>query len=232
MTRRAATARTYARALERELARHSEGPFVFSERDWDLATRWHDRGVPLGLVLEILRSRKRPAHRLGKIASDVDEQWNAVTAGRLRSRANPSGARPDEKAPETGAGVRAPTEPSTASEASVADVLRAVRLHAECTAALGARLDAIATLAETATDTGELDTAVDRALLDLARPERIASERRRVREALDSRADRWTPAEFRREIDRALARGLRRTLGLPRKLGDVEHARARRNPDA
>ena len=76
------TVRAYARALEAALSRLNDRPVVFSERDWELATRWHRRGIPLGAVLEALESRRnRPPRNLGAISRAVEEQWDVDALG-------------------------------------------------------------------------------------------------------------------------------------------------------
>ena len=48
------TAGSYARALAEALSRLRERPTVLSPRDWSLVSEWYSRGIPLGLVLDVL----------------------------------------------------------------------------------------------------------------------------------------------------------------------------------
>lgn len=84
------SARAYARTLERALADLHDGPVVFTHRDWDLATRWHARGIPVGVVLDALEAkRKRPPRGLGAVAAAVEESWRVVQSGTIAAPAEP-----------------------------------------------------------------------------------------------------------------------------------------------
>jgi len=83
LSRPQSTLRIYVRTLERALAEQADRPVVLSHRDWHLATEWHEKGVPLGLILETLDECKGKAIRsLSALASRVDEAWGVVLAGR------------------------------------------------------------------------------------------------------------------------------------------------------
>ena len=84
------TARAYAREIERTIERLSGRPVVFSHRDWDLARRWHDDGVPLGMVLELLQDKgARAARGLRSIAAAVEAAWSVVRSGEIRAEPAP-----------------------------------------------------------------------------------------------------------------------------------------------
>ena len=86
---RTQSARAYARTLERALADLHDGPVVFTHRDWDLASRWHELGIPVGVVLDALDAkRKRPPRGLGAVATAVEESWRVVQAGRVPTAAD------------------------------------------------------------------------------------------------------------------------------------------------
>ena len=78
-------ARQYVRMLEEGLACRSEGPRVFSQRDYRLAINWYEAGIPVGMILEILDGRRTGARSLTQIASRVDESWKAVRVGEAGS---------------------------------------------------------------------------------------------------------------------------------------------------
>ncbi len=86
----------YVRAVERALAALDSRPFVLSARDFARVSDWYARGIPLGLVREVLDEKSRrapgglPAGRaLSKIAPAIEEAWQAVLEGRLGATAVP-----------------------------------------------------------------------------------------------------------------------------------------------
>ena len=88
----------YARAIEHRFAERAARPLVLSPRDWVRISDWHDRGVPLALVLESIdaafetRRRSRATPRsLAYIAALVEESWRTVLDGRrVRDTAGPA----------------------------------------------------------------------------------------------------------------------------------------------
>ena len=88
--RKGAGAVRYVRAVERALADLDNRPFVLSARDFARVSDWYARGIPLGLVREVLDDKTRRApgglaasRALSKIAPAVEEAWQAVREGRL-----------------------------------------------------------------------------------------------------------------------------------------------------
>lgn len=111
------SARDYARTLERALADLHDGPVVFTHRDWDLANRWHARGIPVGVVLDAIEAkRKRPPRGLGAIATAVEESWEVVESGRIE---------PPSCAPSTGRPVATSRDDETLPAAIAPDVREA-----------------------------------------------------------------------------------------------------------
>lgn len=182
---RSDTLRTYVRRLEERVRRRTGRAGAFPHRDWDLARRWHDAGIPVGLVLEILDARgKRPLHGLTSIARAVEEAWAVVRSGRL-ARAG---------APEPGAagGERgAPSDRLVAAIAAMDDgALR--RALGEVADAFAGRPDApgIDDALDRAIEIGspaevrsEVEAEVDRALaphVGSMPPETLAATRRRA----------------------------------------------------
>lgn len=72
----------YVRRLEQALSRLTAGPRVFTQRDWHLATRWCESGIPVGLVLEVLNEAGCGVASLSKISKKVESSWEAVRKGR------------------------------------------------------------------------------------------------------------------------------------------------------
>ncbi len=58
---------------------------MFTQRDWGLATRWHNMGIPVGMVLEILKETRLGNRGLARIARKVEESWEAVASGRAET---------------------------------------------------------------------------------------------------------------------------------------------------
>lgn len=92
MNRPRSSLRVYVRTLERIFADRFDAPVVFSRRDWALAKEWHERGVPVGLVLEALNEcGGKVVRSLSSVASIVEETWEVVQAGRRISHAGETG---------------------------------------------------------------------------------------------------------------------------------------------
>jgi hypothetical protein len=192
-----ATVRTYVRALEQSLSRSADRPVVFSSRDWELAARWHDSGIPLGLVLDILEERAdRAVRSLAYIAPRVLEAWNAVLAGRVSGR--------EETGPQTeGAGDPAGAWRRVLQGESGATPLRRLLEH------LLESLDA-------GGDPSTVDRLLDEGIAEAApRPlrEEVEAEAGRVLEPYRSR---MAPEVFQATLVRSVRDRIRKRLRLPR----------------
>lgn len=101
MSRDSSTVTAYVRALEGALSRSADRPVVISSRDWHLATDWHDRGIPLGLVLDVLEECSgKTVRSLAYLAPRVEEAWSVVLSGRTMPRAaDPEGVGGDPPSP-------------------------------------------------------------------------------------------------------------------------------------
>ncbi len=191
----AVTARTYARALEQAMERLAGRPVVFSHRDWDLARRWHDDGVPLGLVLELLEDRGARAGRgLRSVASAVESAWSVVRAGELRPDPSPTASRPATDVPAE----NPYTAPNPDSGASIAELLR----HAAARYRHGDPRSAI-------------DADLDRALPGASPASWLDAAERDVETRLAAYRGRLPPREFDRVLARARIDALRARAGLP-----------------
>lgn len=181
--------RTIAAALERVRGR----PTVLSERDWDLANRWHDRGIPVGLVLEILEERRhRPPRSLAAIATRVEESWSAVESGRRSTgRATVPGT-----APAPGDSWRAALSAGGLPD-GIAGVVRTAL-----------------TELERGEDPREVEEHLDDALARVAPPEILREIAARVDGDLARYRDRMPAAMIRPTRDRAIANALRGLFGL------------------
>jgi hypothetical protein len=195
---------TYVRALERQLERFHEPPFVLSPKDWALAEDWHGRGVPLELVVECLEAaaERRPRGRrprrpplLAHVKAEVEEGWTVIRQGRL---------------PAAGAGkpVQVPGDARALWE-------RAAE-RAGAATALGRLLSELLARLREGADADAIDARLERELVQVV-PEGLVEEVRRgaAAEILPFRG-RWDPATFEAACERALRSRLRRRLGLPR----------------
>ncbi len=174
---------------------------MLSPRDWRLATEWHDRGVPLGLVLEILESRAgRPPRGLAGIAAAVEDAWSAVEAGRA--------------SPARGDGVprRASATPLGASEA-----WEDARARAPAGSALRDLLERLVQESHSGLSDDELDARLDDALAASVPAEFRDGAEREARERLAPHRRRMPPEAYASTLHRAVVDRLRQRLGLPRR---------------
>jgi len=81
-------ASVYAREIEREWSRMLDRPVVLSPRDWALISDWHEREIPLALILESMRHAaehprgRRPPRSLAYLVPGIEEAWRVVLDGR------------------------------------------------------------------------------------------------------------------------------------------------------
>jgi len=193
----------YARAIERRWTDFVGRPAVLSPSDWRWISEWHERGIPVQLIIECLDAaeERRRAGRgaksprgLSYLATAVDESWSVILDG----RAEPA---PDE-------GAREAREPFDAwrrrfdGEASGSPLKPLLaRLLAEL---------------EAGADPEQIDEALEREL--------GAAVPQGLREAAESEARSWlethragmSEQEFDRAVDRAVILRLRRRLQLPK----------------
>jgi hypothetical protein len=91
----ALTAEAYARRIERRWSKLSERAVVLSPREWAQLLAWHERGVPLEIVMQALvdvveRAQRRGAvPRLSRVATAVEAAWATVVDGRIARAADP-----------------------------------------------------------------------------------------------------------------------------------------------
>jgi len=190
----------YARALEQALGEIRERPVVLSPRDWMLVVAWHERNIPLAVILEALEASARRGggpRSLAYIAAAVDEAWNLIVDGRAGSvvTAVPTGG-------PTVSSVRKEWADAarTAGEASPLASL----LHE-----LLARLDR----GEPAV---EVDRALDAAIASLRPPDEVARVESEVDDELTPFRGRLPPHRLEETRARAVAARLRAALRLPR----------------
>ncbi len=193
----------YVRAVERALAAMDSRPFVLSARDFARLSDWHARGVPLGLVLEVLeeKSRKAPgglaaSRALARIAPAVEEAWQAVREGSAA----------------TGAiGTAAPLPPIEHALAA----WRRVRDAAPGTP-LAALLERILARGASGEGPAALDDALDFDLAAAAPAEIVARAEADTARELAPFRKRMAPSVFDATRRRSVADRLRRALDLPR----------------
>jgi hypothetical protein len=177
------------------MERLSGRPVVFSHRDWDLARRWHDQGVPLGMVLELLEERgERAARGLRSIASGVESSWQVVCAGEVRIGSR-SAAPPE---PES-----TPADPYAAAAART-DVLELARL-----------LHIASTRSREGDDRAAIDLDLDRELAQACPAAWLEEAARDIATRLAPYRGRLPPTELDRVRARARRDALRARVGLP-----------------
>jgi len=191
--------RRYLRAVEAAWSKLLGRPAIVSPREFTIIDRWRRRGVPLGIVLEVLRDagkRRSGAtpRALTAFAHAVEEAWLAVAAGRLAP--NPTGSLP-------------------ARDTATSDWERAKNRCAP-----GTPLHALLTklLAEGALGaSGQvLDAALDASLAAAVPEEMRAVATEVTARALADFRTRMSDEEFQKTFARALADRLRAVLVLPR----------------
>ncbi len=189
------TVRQYVRKLEDALARRAEGPRVFTQRDYRLATRWHQEGVPVGLILEIMERRKVAARGLSQVAVRVEESWRAVCAGRLGDgERQPIPASP-EAGPERLLVMAVQGAPPSSRLRRLLQTL--LEQHRA-----GASPDALERILE-----AELPGAVP--------PELLQEAENEAKQTLDPHRDRMPPEAFRETVRKGVLARLRRVAGIP-----------------
>jgi hypothetical protein len=190
----------YARALEQALGEIRERPVVLSPRDWMLVVAWHEREIPLAVILEVLGASARKGggpRSLAYIAAAVDEAWNLILDGRAGSVVSgaPTGG-------PTVSSVRKEWD-DAATAAGEASALFCL-LHD-----LLARLDR----GEPAVD---LDRELDAAIASVRPPDEVARIESEVDDELMPFRGRLPPHRLAETRARAVAARLRTALRIPR----------------
>jgi len=192
-------ASVYAREVEREWSRMLDRPVVLSPKDWALISDWHEREIPLNLILESMRHaaehpRGRSAPRnLAYIAPAIEEAWRVVLDGRLR---------PSET----------PTRPSTIDPAEA----WRHRLRIETAdSPLGRLLDELLAAYEAGGPTEWLDARLNEQLITCVSEAVLRSATDQVSAELAPFSERMDAATLDRTCRSAIVDRLRRTLDLP-----------------
>jgi hypothetical protein len=196
------TSRTYVRALAAALERSQDRPVILSAKDWDLASDWCARGIPLGFVLELMEERvKRPPRSLAALARAVDEAWDVVRSG-------------ERGAPPAATGAGAPDRECSRNTASraVAFETSARQSPPRCVEALQA---AARDLRE-GSAAADVDRTLDDALETICPPEWIRAAALEVDDELRRCGANLPPEARERTRVRAVRDVLRTRLGLPR----------------
>jgi len=190
------TGRQYVRKLDDALASRSEGPRMFSQKDYRLATSWYEQGVPLGLILDLLSRRKVAARSLSQIASRVEESWKAVCAGKLQADSGPETVAAGDEGPELQLARALEEAPPTSGLYSLLiQLLEDFR-------------------AGEAPET--LERLIDQELRGAVRPEQLQEAEEQARNGMESHRRRMPPEVFRETIRKAILARLRRMTGIPR----------------
>ncbi len=202
----------YVRAVERALGALDPRPFVLSARDFARVTDWHARGVPLGLVLEVLSEKNRQApgglsagRALARIAPAVEEAWQTVREGRIP-------ALPDA--------VAGPLPPI----ARAIDAWRRARDAAPGTP-LAALLGRLLERQESGQPTERLDAELDLSLAAAAPAALVSRAESDAERELGPFRRRMEASAFEATRRRSVVDRLRRTLDLPRLALTRNHGR-------
>jgi hypothetical protein len=205
------------RSIERYWAQLVQRPIVLSPGEWSMLCDWHERGVPLSLVREIMEERQARRSSRGNsgetglrslryIAPAVEEAWQVVVQGRLA----------DAHAEVRGTGQGATGEPEASSKARASELWGHCRQHAPEDSALRDLLHELLDRLERGAAPEELDGELD-SRLTLAVPEAL---RQAAEDAVDARLaphrERMNSSIFLETRRRAVVDRLRRSLGLPR----------------
>jgi hypothetical protein len=193
--------RRYVRSVEDAWARLRARPTVLSPRDFEIVDGWRRRGIPVGVVLEVLdhQAKRRTSggrRSLAFLATAVEEAWSAVSGGRSATAA-----------------------PATSAGPGVGDAWRAAAVRAAAGTPLHSLLVELQSEAEAGTAAAELDRRLDEALPGVVPPEILARAERETAAALASFRSRMSEDEFARTSSRARADRLRAALSLPRIAG-------------
>jgi len=196
---RTTEASRFARTIERRWSELLGEAVVLSRRDWACIGAWHARGVPLGLVLELMqqaceqrRGRGRPP-RLSSLHAAVEQTWSVVVEGRRRAPAVDEG--------QAAAGVEAWRH-----------ALRDLPADAALAALLGDLLDRL----ERGEAPENLDAELDERLAVAVPPGESEAVEREVAAELAPYRSRIDAALLERTFRRAVAVRLRRRYDLPR----------------
>ena len=195
--------RRYALAIERRWMEFLGRPAVLSPSDWRWISEWHERGIPLELIVDCLdaaeerrragRGAKRP-RGLSYLAAAVDESWSVILDGRVSQEVREvSGA---SREPPEAWRRRLEQEPS----GSPLQALLAVLL---------ADLEA-------GTDAERVDEALESSLHESVPPALREAAEAEARSWLESHRSSMSPEEFENAVQRAAVVRLRRRLQLPR----------------
>jgi hypothetical protein len=197
------SAATYARRIERRWCELLEQPVVLSPRDWSLLNEWHERGIPLQIVVEAMqttieRSRTRgraPRTALSSLSHTVEDAWGAIVDGRRGGPATFGEAPgPTPRSAESWR-RRAKTEGGSALGALLTDLLRRLDRGAEPVA---------------------LDAELDRRIAEASDPGVRCEIEREIERQLDPHRSRLSAAQIERTRARALVDRIRGRMGLAR----------------
>ena len=185
-------------------------PAVLSPRDWRWITEWHERGIPLELIVECLdaaeerRRAGRGATRprgLSYLAAAVDESWSVILDGRV-SQGTPEVSQEAREVP------RDSHEPLEAWRR---------RLEREPPGSpLRTLLAALLADLESGTDAERVDEALERALHESVPSALREAAEAEARSWLESHRSGMSEGEFENAVQRAAIIRLRRRLQLPR----------------
>lgn len=97
----------FVRAVEALWSAHAQRPIVLSPREFALVSDWHQRGIPLDLIRELIaaraenpRRRTTGARSLRQIAGAVEESWSAIVDGQSAKPVLRPGHGPRRESPD------------------------------------------------------------------------------------------------------------------------------------
>lgn len=202
--------RDYFRTIEEAFVELRGAPLLLSPEDWQIAREWWERGVPAAFVVEelekVFRRREETGttekvHRLKYVAGAIDAAWK-------------------EREDLLATGARGPATPTV--EVGTAIRRLAARLPSDLDG-LELWRRRLVDLAERGEESGKVEEdleQLEREILRAVRQSLTPSERREIREAVDTALkpvrDRLTDAEADRLRRRRVREALRDRIGLPR----------------
>ena len=210
----------YFRAVERTFLDLRGGGLVLSPADWDLVSRWEERGIPLQVVLSGIRATFSGKVRVSS-RMPLAECARAVEAAFDARRGRQAGAAaPPQPAPEAETGLErrvgrlgnwSPAGALLANPETAGDLVAAARDAAARIERLGKSADAPASAGETVQAIeNDLVNRLQAALPDAAREE-IETE---VRNKLAPFRTRMPESTWRKTFDQAVRRRVGEFFGL------------------
>jgi hypothetical protein len=189
------TALRYVRRLEQTLSSRTDGPRVFTQKDWRLATRWHEMGIPVGMVLEHLDEAGFGVSGLSRIARKVEASWQAVQKGRRKAAA---------------------TTPETSDPAGWEQILLKVLEDSTVPEEVQSLIRALIKEGRAGATPSRLESILSARLLESVPRELLEEARLDAENSLARQRNRMPPDMFRMTLEKGILARLRKKLQIPK----------------